>query len=93
EEHGEVSEPTALAMAEGVAHLLGADVAAAVTGSAGPEPLEVAAGTMIVAVRTPEQARAQTLRLPGDRERVRTYASTSALHLLRLAVLGEWWGR
>jgi hypothetical protein len=46
---------------------------------------------MIFAVRTPEDVRAKTLRLPGDRERVRTYATTAALHSLRLAVAGEWW--
>jgi nicotinamide-nucleotide amidase len=48
-------------------------------------------GTMIIAVRTPDAAMAKTLRLPGDRERVRTYATTAALHMLRLALAGEWW--
>ena len=93
EEAGVVSEEVALAMADGGAAALGADVCIAVTGSAGPDDLERPAGTMIVAVRTPEEARALTLRLPGDRERVRTYATTAALHLCRLAVAGEWWGR
>ena len=88
---GLVSEAVALAMAEGAAVRLGADVAIAVTGSAGPEPLERAPGTMVVAVRTPEGAAARTLRLPGDRERVRTYGTTSALHLARSALDGEWW--
>ena len=46
-----------------------------------------------VAVATPEGAQARTLRLPGDRERVRTYATTAALHLTRLAITGEWWSR
>jgi hypothetical protein len=46
---------------------------------------------MIVAVATPESVRARTLRLPGDRERVRTYTATAALHLTRLAVAGDWW--
>jgi len=46
---------------------------------------------MIVGVATPEASRARTIRFPGDRERVRTYASTAALHLCRLAVVGEWW--
>ncbi len=89
---GVVSEDAALSMAEGAASRLGADVAIAVTGSAGPNPQEREVGTMIAAVRTPDGARARTLRLPGDRERVRTYATTSALHLARLAVSGEWWG-
>jgi nicotinamide-nucleotide amidase len=92
EEHGVVSEPVALAMAEGAATGLGADVVIAVTGSAGPDPLERGVGTMIVAVRTPEDVRTRTLRMPGDRERVRVYTTTAALHLTRLAVAGVWWG-
>lgn len=91
EEHGVVSEPVAIAMADGVAGALEADVTIAVTGSAGPETLEQAAGTMVIAVRTPEKTMARTLRLPGDRERVRTYTTTGALHLARLAMTGEWW--
>lgn len=90
-ESGVVSEETAIAMAEGGADRLGVDVCLAVTGSAGPDPQEKAVGTMIFAVRTPEATRAKTLRLPGDRERVRAYATTAGLHLLRLAVAEEWW--
>ena len=88
---GVVSEQTAIAMAQGGAVRLGVDVCVAVTGSAGPDPQELAVGTMIVAVRTPDAVKAKTLRLPGDRERVRTYATTAALQMLRLALAGEWW--
>ncbi|MCB2224008.1 MAG: competence/damage-inducible protein A [Actinobacteria bacterium] len=91
EEHGLVSEETALAMAAGAAGRLPADVVVAVTGSAGPEPLEAPVGTIVVAVQTPEGAAARVLRLPPDRERARTLGSTGALHLLRRALLGEWW--
>ncbi|MDF1595595.1 MAG: competence/damage-inducible protein A [Acidimicrobiia bacterium] len=90
-DEGVVSEATALFMAEGAAARLRADVAVAVTGSAGPDPQERAAGTMVIAVHTPEGSRARVMRLPGDRERVRTYAATAALHLVRLALVGEWW--
>ncbi len=89
--HGVVSEETAIAMAEGGAARLGVDVCLAVTGSAGPDTQERRVGTMVLAVRTPESARAKTVRLPGDRERIRTYSTTAALHLLRLALSGEWW--
>lgn len=89
---GVVSEPTALAMADGVRARFGTDVGVAVTGEAGPDPAEKDTGTMVIAVVTPEGRSARTLRLPGDRERVRTYATTAALHLVRLAVAGEWWG-
>ncbi|HSL26587.1 MAG TPA: competence/damage-inducible protein A [Acidimicrobiia bacterium] len=88
---GLVSEPTVLAMAQGARKRLEVDVAVAVAGSAGPEPLEQPVGTMVFAVVTPERSQARTIRYPGDRERVRTYATTGALHLVRLAVAGEWW--
>lgn len=92
-EAGVVSEETAIAMAEGAARTLGAEVAVSVTGSAGPDLQEQPAGTMVIAVRTPEDTAARTFRLPGDRERVRTYAGTAALQLVRLAVEGAWWKR
>ena len=90
-DHGAVSEPTALEMAAGGRTVLGADVVVAVTGEAGPDPDERAIGTVVVAVATPDDARARTMRLPGDRERVRLYGSTAALHALRLGLTGEWW--
>lgn len=86
-----VDEATAIEMARGGQELLDADVVVAVTGSAGPEPMERPVGTIVIAVATPEEARARELRMPGDRERVRTYGTTSALHLTRLAVSGSWW--
>jgi len=90
-EHGVVSEPVAIAMADGAAEALGADVAVSVTGSAGPDPQERQVGTMVIAVHTPEKTLARTMSLPGDRERVRTYTTTGALHLARLAMTGKWW--
>lgn len=86
EAHGVVSEETALAMARAARDLLKSEVAVSVTGSAGPDPLEVEAGTMCVAVVTPETERVRTFRMPGDRERVRTYTATAALHQIRLAI-------
>jgi nicotinamide-nucleotide amidase len=86
-----VDEQTAIEMADGARKLLDADVVVSVTGSAGPEPLEKPAGSMVIGVATPEGTRARELRMPGDRERVRTYGTTSALHLTRLAVSGKWW--
>ncbi|NNC43152.1 MAG: competence/damage-inducible protein A [Acidimicrobiia bacterium] len=86
---GVVSEDTAIAMAEGACRELGADAAIAVTGSAGPTPQEKDVGTMVFGFATPEGVGARTLKMPGDRERVRTYATTAALHFLRLALQGE----
>lgn len=84
---------TAEEMARGGREFLGADVVVSVTGSAGPEPLEKPVGTMVIGVSTPEHTQAKEMRMVGDRERVRTYAVTSALHLIRLALIGKWWGR
>jgi nicotinamide-nucleotide amidase len=91
EAHGVVSEATAIAMADAAAETLGVDVVISVTGSAGPDPQEREVGTIIIGVRTPEGTRARVLKLPGDRERVRTYATTAGLHLARLAIEGHWW--
>ena len=93
ERHGLVSEETALAMAAGARRALDVDVAVAITGSAGPDVLEQPAGTMVIAVETPLGARARLSRSPGDRERVRVYTTTAALHLVRLGITGEWWTR
>lgn len=84
--YGIVSEETAGAMAEGLRDLLAVDVAVAVTGSAGPDPLERDIGTMCVSVVTPVARRSRTFRLPGDRERIRAYTATAALHQVRLAI-------
>lgn len=86
-----VNEETAIAMARGAQKLLDVDVAVSVTGSAGPEALEKPVGTVVIGVATPEDARAKELRYPGDRERIRAYSTTSALHLTRLGLIGKWW--
>ena len=86
-----VNAETAIEMANGGRKLLDTDVVVAVTGSAGPEPMEKPPGTVYIAVATPEDVRAQELRMPGDRERVLVYGTTSALHLARLAISGKWW--
>ena len=91
-EHGVVSEPVALVMAEGARSALGVDVAVSVTGSAGPDPLEQPQGTMAIAVATPDGATSRSLQFPGDRERVRVFASTAALHWLRMSLQGVEWG-
>lgn len=91
-EHGVVSEPVGIAMTHGARSALGVDVAVGVTGSAGPDPQEQPVGTIVVAVETPDGVRARTLRMPGDRERVRTFATTASLQLLRLSLQGIEWG-
>lgn len=89
---GVVSERVAAAMAVAATRRLGADVGLALTGVAGPGPHDgVEAGTVCIGVATPDRVSARTIRLPGDRERVRRYAATAGLHHLRLALEGTWW--
>ena len=81
-----VTTDAAVAMARGARALLDVDVAIAVTGSAGPEPMEKPVGTVIVGVATPDDVRgagAEVQRRPGA---LRTYGTAAALHLARLAL-------
>lgn len=83
-EHGAVSEQTALALAAGARERLGADWGVATTGVAGPDEQEgKPVGTVHVAVAGPAGSSARSVRLPGDRDRVRVLAATTALDLLR----------
>lgn len=88
--HGAVSEAAARAMARG-ARDLGAECAVSVTGIAGPggatadKPL----GTVHIAVVTPALERHGAYRFLGNRDRVRGFAATFALDLLRRAVWEE----
>lgn len=85
ERHGAVSAETARAMAEGARGELGADVAVAVTGVAGPGggTAEKPVGLVYVHVAAPGDEEARELRSPGDREAIRARATTISLHTLR----------
>jgi nicotinamide-nucleotide amidase len=84
-----VTEEAAMAMAEGVRALLGADVGLATTGVAGPTPAEgLPVGTVCLAVSMGSGGETATLRLPGDRERIRQFSAISVLDLLRRRLLG-----
>jgi len=85
DQHGAVSAETAAAMADGARSSLGADVAVAVTGVAGPAggTPEKPVGLVFIHARSPRGERAQGLQLPGDREAIRARATVAALHLLR----------
>lgn len=83
-EHGAVSPETAAALAEGVRDRLGASYGVGLTGVAGPDPQEGhPPGTLHVALAGPSSTRHRGLRVPGDRQRVRLMAVTTALDLLR----------
>lgn len=79
-----VSEETAVAMANGARRMFGADVGLGTTGVGGPDEIEGRpVGTVCLAVVTPDETRTATVRLPGDRERIRQFSSISLLDLLR----------
>ncbi len=81
-----VSEARSRALAEAVRLRFGADVGLATTGLAGAGSEGTAGlppGTNCLAVVTPDGSWATTVRLPGDRERVRQFSAISVLDLLR----------
>ncbi len=87
---GAVSRETAEAMAKGARALFGTDLSVGITGVAGPGPDENgnAAGTVFVALSTPEKTFCRALSLGSDRDRVRTTAAHHAFDLLRRYMTG-----
>jgi competence/damage-inducible protein CinA-like protein len=84
--HGAVSEPVAVAMAEGIRSRTDAHVGVGVTGIAGPGggSLQKPVGTVAVAAVGPDGlARARTLLFPGGRSMVKFQASQAGLDLVR----------
>lgn len=90
-EHGAVSEPVALAMAEGIRARAGVDVGVGVTGIAGPGggTPEKPVGLVVVAAVTPRGSRVRSLRFIGEREQVKFQASQAALDLVRRMMLRD----
>jgi len=86
--HGAVSAASAAAMAEGARAAFGTDVAASVTGIAGPGggTPEKPVGLVFAHVETPDGSFGRRLDLPGDRESIRSRATAVVLHLLREAL-------
>jgi nicotinamide-nucleotide amidase len=86
-EHGAVSEPVARAMAEGVRRILRSDWGVGITGIAGPGggSEEKPVGTVHLAVAGPRDGEVEHrhVRLPGDRNRVRRFATQILLEMLR----------
>lgn len=83
-EHGAVSEPVAVAMAEGVRARLGATYGIGVTGIAGPGggTEEKPVGTVWFGLSGPEGTEARRLVFPGSRPEVRARAVQTGLYLL-----------
>jgi nicotinamide-nucleotide amidase len=85
ERHGAVSAEAAAAMAAGARERLGADIAVAVTGIAGPNggSQEKPVGLVYLHAESPSGSRSADFVFPGDREGVRRRAAVTALHLVR----------
>jgi nicotinamide-nucleotide amidase len=83
--HGAVSAEAAEAMARGARAALGAHVAVAVTGIAGPGGAtpEKPVGLVFYHAESPDGGSALGMQLPGDREAIRNRATAVSLHLLR----------
>jgi len=85
ERHGAVSAEVAEAMAAGARERLGADLAVAVTGIAGPGggSEEKPVGLVYLHAEAPSGARSADFVFPGDREGIRRRATVTSLHLVR----------
>lgn len=88
--HGAVSEVVAREMALGAQRVLGAEVALALTGIAGPTggSEEKPVGLVFWAVATPSGVQVQSRVFRGDRAQIQRRAATAGLWSLRAALLG-----
>ena len=85
EAHGAVSKEVAVALAENIREICNADIGLGVTGIAGPTggTEEKPVGLVYVAVSDGNKQEVVQRRFPGDRERIRRWASQQALDLVR----------
>lgn len=90
---GAVSEPVAVAMAEGVRARAGVEIGVGITGIAGPDggTPEKPVGTVAIALAAAGvETHVRTFRFPGGRAQVKFFASQSALDMVRrLLASGE----
>jgi len=84
-EHGAVSREVAIALAQGIRSRTDASFGIGVTGIAGPTggTAEKPVGLVFIAIADEKNAEAVERRFPGDRDRIRLWASFTALDLLR----------
>jgi nicotinamide-nucleotide amidase len=93
EAKGSVSEEVAIALAEGIRHRTHASIGVGITGLAGPGGGEPGPddskpiGRVYIGLADEKQTTVKQLDIPGDRERVRFWASQHALELIRHSLL------
>ena len=90
DEHGAVSEPVAVAMADGVRARAGGEVGVGVTGIAGPTggSEQKPVGTVAIAVVSEDVRAVRTFRFPAGRARVKQFAAQMALDMVRRLLTG-----
>src|SRR5262249_20938828 len=84
--HGAVSEPVAVALAEGIRERLGSALGIGITGIAGPgggTPTKPVGTVAIALARGAEGVRVRTFSLLGGREQIKFQASQAALDMIR----------
>jgi nicotinamide-nucleotide amidase len=92
EREGPVSDAVARALAEGIRERTGASIGVSITGIAGPGPGTGAdtgkpIGLVYLGIADADGTQVKELRLNGDRERIRWWASQHALEQLRRQML------
>ena len=92
DEHGAVSDAVARALAEGIRRRTGSSLALSITGIAGPtaprgHDATKPVGLVYIALTDGEDTQVKQLHLPGDRDRVRLWATQHALEMLRRYLL------
>ena len=85
QQHGAVSREVAVALAEGIRKRCGASLGAGVTGVAGPTggSPEKPVGLVFHALASSSGTEVIERKFPGDRKRIRWFASTQALDMIR----------
>ena len=85
ETHGAVSKPVAQALAEGIRNRSGANIGIGITGVAGPSggTPEKPVGLVYISLADERGTQVREFRFPGDRERIRHWATQAALELIR----------
>jgi len=87
-ENGAVSKPVAQALADGIRLRTGASFGVGITGIAGPVggTPEKPVGLVFVALADERGTQVREFRFPGDRERIRFWATQAALEMIRRRV-------
>ena len=85
QEHGAVSKPVAQALAEGIRKKCNTTLGVGITGIAGPSggSDEKPVGLVFIAITDGRKTDVVERQFPGDREKVRQYASQLALDMIR----------